>query len=983
MSQRSWRLLLLLSLLCASPAYAQFPVVPIAAGRYRPDYDWQTVRAGNFLIYYVKGHEAFARRIAQLVPEVATDVDGYLGVEPRLCPLVLSPDDAFFNGNYAPFPSRLTLFETPVSSELTLAYFGTTSSDFADLLFTHEYAHYAHITMQAGPAGFFMRLLGPGFTIPNSFARPWQIEGLATYLETKFTDAGRLRSPLFRAILLAHARDGTMWSYAHAGSPTSRSSPGAGRVYLGGAFFTKYVDDRFGVGTMAKAMQVQASWFFPFTQGGLLHATGLSPNVLYADFVKDLEKAAERDTKAAQALALPEGKAWGKTEHEGDELSLPLWTKEGTLLALRHSLDRVDAVVELGRDGRVRRATPVPHYVEGRINAAGAGAVVFGAAYDVPVAADNAASVDLTVTTLGSGATQRLTHDARLFEGERSPDGKRYVAQRRRGNWLELVLLDPAAPKSATPKVLAGHAGVSYFGPSWSPDGRQILAAAKVEGKTDLVLIDVETGATRTLFAADAAGDLGGRFACGGRYVVFASDRSGLWNVFAFDLRSSTLRQLTSVASAALNPAVSPDCKTLAFDVVTGRGAELRVLPFQPRAGTLIATGKSEPLGNPDLKRVAPETPLPASASPPWSASLPFAHWPFAQVDERGQTLGVILGGADPLYHNFYRFAPFYGVDSRRAGYDLALKNRATWVDLALGAHDGSSFGNALKSETGPTPAETAAKEVPDTRRWLRERGGLVEVAVPLKPRSVPTALQVTPALGMRVRRFSGLRDEVVDPEKDTSVAATASLLVSHAVPTPRRSALIAVADAVRLGVERSERALGTELPGGAFNASLRTGRNLEPFNVGWKAALMHQRQTGPLHYDAANFIPRGYSQTLRADGFDRDRVANASLELHLPLAYPEAGLSWFTLHSTMITAGLFADQGVGWSQDESLSAAWRERRRASGGVQLNFFGHLFAEFFGEQRLTLSFGKRQGGEGFFNLSLGGPLFGPSDDLARK
>ncbi len=84
-----------------------------ASARYNPSYQWYTVRTDHFIIYYPKGHELAAQRLLALCQKVHKDITEFLGLEPPLCPIVLDPGTDLFNGYFSPFPSRISIYETP------------------------------------------------------------------------------------------------------------------------------------------------------------------------------------------------------------------------------------------------------------------------------------------------------------------------------------------------------------------------------------------------------------------------------------------------------------------------------------------------------------------------------------------------------------------------------------------------------------------------------------------------------------------------------------------------------------------------------------------------------------------------------------------------------------------------------------------------------------------------------------------------------
>jgi hypothetical protein len=115
----------------------------------------------------------------------------------------------------------------------------------------------------------------------------------------------------------------------------------------------------------------------------------------------------------------------------------------------------------------------------------------------------------------------------------------------------------------------------------WSPDGRTIAFASDRGPDTDfsvlrfgkyhISLIDVETGAVRVL-PGQAGLNINPQWAPDGKSLIFVSDRTGVANLFLFDLETQQHYQLTNVvgaitAVAEYSPAITwaRDADVLAF----------------------------------------------------------------------------------------------------------------------------------------------------------------------------------------------------------------------------------------------------------------------------------------------------------------------------------------------------------------------------------------------------------------------------------
>ncbi len=73
----------------------------------------------------------------------------------------------------------------------------------------------------------------------------------------------------------------------------------------------------------------------------------------------------------------------------------------------------------------------------------------------------------------------------------------------------------------------------------------------------------------------DRAVDGDPSFSADGRWLYFHSDRTGIMNVYAYELASGRLKQVTNVLTGAYSPDPSPDGKTLAYVGYNSRGYDL------------------------------------------------------------------------------------------------------------------------------------------------------------------------------------------------------------------------------------------------------------------------------------------------------------------------------------------------------------------------------------------------------------------------
>ena len=94
---------------------------------------------------------------------------------------------------------------------------------------------------------------------------------------------------------------------------------------------------------------------------------------------------------------------------------------------------------------------------------------------------------------------------------------------------------------------------------------------------SDLFLYDLATGRTRRLWR-DRVLESDPRFSRDGRWLLFSSDRTGIYNLYAWDLKEDRLWQVTNVVSGAYQPDVSPDGRRIVFVGYRSRGFDVAML---------------------------------------------------------------------------------------------------------------------------------------------------------------------------------------------------------------------------------------------------------------------------------------------------------------------------------------------------------------------------------------------------------------------
>lgn len=167
--------------------------------------------------------------------------------------------------------------------------------------------------------------------------------------------------------------------------------------------------------------------------------------------------------------------------------------------------------------------------------------------------------VDLDNAAAGSiNATERILVSGEKNEGPQySPDGKQLVFMSNRTGAMQLWSCgaDGGAPKQIT---TMGDTGT----PRWSPDGKTIAFDTRLHKYSAIMVVGSQGGAPRVLVASDANNSVPS-WSHDGKYLYFASDRTGRYEVWRLILENGQQQEITQNGGFA--PLESPDGATIYY----------------------------------------------------------------------------------------------------------------------------------------------------------------------------------------------------------------------------------------------------------------------------------------------------------------------------------------------------------------------------------------------------------------------------------
>ncbi len=652
----------------ASAAFSQTPAAP-----------WRTVTTPHFRLHYPAPYEAWALRAASRLESIREAIVTETGFAPaETTDIVVEDPVAQANGITIPLldTPRIVLFAEPPGPESTIGDY----SNWIDLLVVHEMTHMVHLVRASrNPLDRTLEKLVPIGPIALNSPR-WVTEGYATVVEGRLTGSGRPSSTLRAAILRKWAESGRLPSYAQLQS--DQRFLGMSMAYLAGSAYLEWLEDRNGAGSLLRLwprMNARKRRSFEEAFKGVF---GDSPQRLYGRFTAELTAHALSVDREGGA-GLREGDLWQETEYgTGDPDVSPDGKSIVVVSRLRSKPQRLvvwstgpeteeekkfeeglkKTLARDAQDVAPVRTKPLPRKALHTLVLPDAGdietprwmpdgrSILFS--HRVP---DRSGDLhhDLYRWSPAGGELARVTSLADVSDADPLPDGKEAVAVRTRDGLSQLVVVDLAS--GAVRPLTEPSLQRVITHPRVAPDGRRVVFTAHSGGTWHLVVRVLVSGAERTFAMpprANAATPEWSRNSAD----IFATVMSGGYidiNRFGPD---GSITPVTRMSGGAFSPAPSSDGR-LFFMSLEPDGYTVRVL------NSIAAVPPREPFNRslvPALPPLPPNAPaFTAQALPP---SRPYGlgrqepDWllhandaPAARTLEAGLRLGDVVGRLDTI----------------------------------------------------------------------------------------------------------------------------------------------------------------------------------------------------------------------------------------------------------------------------------------------------------------------------------------------
>jgi hypothetical protein len=641
---------------------ALLPARPASAFSHDPTLAWRTLSSPHFDINYYPDTAALATRTAAICERRFSELSAYFKFAPdSRIQVVLADETDEANGETTALPyETIYLIVAPPDESLEI----WDMDSWLDYVISHEMVHAFHLDHQRGFPHALRTIFGRiDFAFPNYFQPSWVLEGLATWLETDpVRHVGRGQDAFYRGLMRLELQNG-LKPVRKVNQPLV-TWPGGTNRYVYGVYFMKYLEANFGRDSVRRWVENYSRDWWPYMINRNARKTfGAKLPALWRDFQAWLDATLGAETRAITAQGLRGGPApvdpaggdgWGPYKAgyavRNDNLSRPAIQR----LEGGHWRTLGEAYVSEFWPGPDRIL-----YTEDEVNG--------WADY----------TRDLWQMDPRSGWTTRLTHGLRVQCAVETQAGV-FAVLGSQGQ-KRLVRLDKDGAVAGTLWQGRDEEDVASLCPS--PDGRRLAASYWTRGRGwDVAEFDLATRAWIPR-AAGPESEVQPSYSPDGRSLYFSADYGGTYNIYALDLGSKALTQVTNVVGGAFHPWPGPGGQ-LYFSLMTAHGMVLgqaslaRATAVQvPFPVSLTATAA---VGMTATAAVGLTAGAAAAAGPPTTEALtplagaamqdqdydagptlwPTSWAPSAGVSTFGTFLGLQVSGADLLdRHHFTALA--------------------------------------------------------------------------------------------------------------------------------------------------------------------------------------------------------------------------------------------------------------------------------------------------------------------------------------
>lgn len=558
---------------------------------FHPELDWYTIQGEYVQVHYHEGAERTAKVVAKIADEVWEPICSLYGYEPEDVHYVIKDIDDYSNGATYFFDNKIEIWTSALDFDLR----GT--HNWLRNVISHEFTHLVQIqasmkSSRALPA-VFLQVLNyederrpdilygfPNFVISYPLATinipAWFAEGTAQYMRSEFDydqwDSHR------DMILRSYALDGNMLTWNQMGV-FGKTSLGNESVYNSGYALTRYIAQKYGEKKLAEISKALGN-FWNFTiDAAFKDALGKDGNQLYNEW-KDFVIKSYFDRTAELRTNHITGDTLGK---EGFGNFYPVFNEDGSkfIYISNKTSDYFGLSGIYLYDFGTKEEKRIAGNVRSTIDwVGGENKIIYAKLSENNPNWYNVH--DIYVYDIDKEKETRLTHNLRANQPSVSKDGKKIVFLFQKDGTTNLGIVDYYSDGDSTTgftQLTNFNNGEQVYNPKFSNDDSYIIFDYSYHHTRDIVKVNSDGTGYQTIIQTDS--DERNPVIDKDGNLIYASDETGIFNIYKYNFRSKQKTQLTNVLGGAFMPSVSANGDILYAGYTSSGYKIFHVIPKQ------------------------------------------------------------------------------------------------------------------------------------------------------------------------------------------------------------------------------------------------------------------------------------------------------------------------------------------------------------------------------------------------------------------
>ncbi len=639
-----------------------------------PELKWYTLETDHFSIHFARKSQAddteeLARRVAWYAENAHKNLSSFMSWRPKdKTNIVIGDFYDFVLGWATPFPNNLIFISPTFPNDMMVNY-----NDWLEHLIIHEYTHILQMDMAFGLPRFLRKIFGR-VVVPNVAMPLFFHEGFSVFNETEFTGQGRCQSTYHKMKIRTAVLEKNLFPIDKCATYKLAQFPSGETPYLYGGEFFAYLAEKYHRDKLVSYAHRYSRGFPLFINTRAKQVFGKSIYSLWKDWHRAIVNEYQSEAESIGQRPLTNST---KITNEGFYLDSPIFSKDGDkiyyLSQNSHEFPSIK-VLDLTKN---KTKTILKKIISSPINISLDGTKLIFSSREVY--RKYYIFDDLYLYDLTSKKLQRLTYGLRASDPDIAPDGNKIIFVGNELGQTNLFLMD--LNTQAITQLTYSDGYTQYACPKFSPDGKKIVVSIwKREGFQDIYLFNLESG-WLTPITHDQALDIHASWSKDGEYILFSSDRSGVFNIYAYHLKQDKAYQITNVLTGAFRPTISPDNQKLIFLLYSAKGYDIHLMDIKLDSLSSDVTKVDESIREPQRtlnkiqrKRQSAEDRLDRITDPiqatlyyynPFPSVFPKFWLPLAQY-YNSWSIGLLTYGVDVLAQHNYLVGGLYDFQEKK-----------------------------------------------------------------------------------------------------------------------------------------------------------------------------------------------------------------------------------------------------------------------------------------------------------------------------